>query len=70
MKTRLKFLAEVSVRGLGKYIPLPYTQIFGDTKEFDKHFRSIKNRQAGGVANQVSFTWPQLHFMRIKILNT
>ena len=56
MKTRLKFLAEVSVRGLGKYIPLPYTQIFGDTKEFDKHVRSVKNRQAGGVANQVSFT--------------
>ena len=58
MKTRLKFLAEVSVRGLGKYVALPHAQIFTDTKEFNKHFRSVKNRQAGGVPNQVSFIWP------------
>ena len=58
MKTRLKFLAEVSVKGQGKYVALPYTQILRDTKEFNKHFRSVKNRQASGVANQVSFTWP------------
>ena len=54
MKTRLKFLAEVSVKGLGKYVALSYAQIFRDTKEFNKHFRSVKNRQAGGVADQVS----------------
>ena len=58
MKTRLKFFGGGVRKGLGKYVALPYTQIFRDTKEFDKHFRSVKNRQAGGVANQVSFTWP------------